>query len=131
AVVLLASRFIGESARQRGRLDLAGALTSTLGMGTLVYAFIRAGSNGWDDPVARWAITLAAALLAIFVVIETRHEQPVIPLHLLASRNRVSAFFSVLFTVAAMYGGFFFLAKYQLLQTSRIHSAGGGVGALQ
>src|SRR5690348_6738152 len=50
-VVLLASRFIGETARQRGRLDLAGALTSTLGMGTLVYAFIRAGSNGWNDPV--------------------------------------------------------------------------------
>lgn len=112
AVVALASRYIGESARQRGRLDLAGAVTSTLGMGTLVYAFIRAGANGWNDSVTRWAIVLAAAILATFVVIETRHEQPVMPLHLLANRNRVSAFLSVLFTVAAMYGGFFFLTQF-------------------
>jgi EmrB/QacA subfamily drug resistance transporter len=112
AVVVLASRNIGESVRQRGRLDLAGALTSTLGMGTLVYAFIRAGSNGWNDAGTGWSIVLAAAILATFVLIETRHEQPVMPLHLLASRSRVSAFVSVLFTVAAMYGGFFFLTQF-------------------
>jgi len=112
AVVLLASRFIEGTTRQRGRLDLVGALTSTLGMGTLVYAFIRAGSNGWNDAGTGWSIVLAAVILAIFVLIETRHEQPVMPLHLLASRSRVSAFVSVLFTVAAMYGGFFFLTQF-------------------
>ncbi len=112
AVALLASRFIEGTTRQRGRLDLAGALTSTLGMGTLVYAFIRAGSNGWNDAGTGWSIVLAAAILATFVLIETRHEQPVMPLHLLASRSRVSAFVSVLFTVAAMYGGFFFLTQF-------------------
>src|SRR5215469_15493672 len=114
AVVVLAARFIAGTARQRGRLDLAGALTSTLGMGALVYAFIRAGSNGWSDAGTGWAIVLAVAILGTFVLIETRHEQPVVPLHLLASRSRVSAFCSVVFTVAAMYGSFFFLT--QLLQ---------------
>ncbi len=112
AVVVLASRFIEGTARQRGRLDLAGALTSTLGMGALVYAFIRAGSDGWNDAGTAWSITLAVAILATFVFIEMRHEQPVMPLHLLASRSRVSAFVSVLFTVAAMFGGFFFLTQY-------------------
>jgi EmrB/QacA subfamily drug resistance transporter len=112
AVVVLASRYIESTARQRGRLDLAGALTSTLGMGALVYAFIRAGSNGWNDAGTAWSITVAVAILATFVLIEMRHEQPVMPLHLLASRSRVSAFASVLFTVAAMFGGFFFLTQY-------------------
>jgi MFS family permease len=79
AVVLLAARFIGGNTRQRGRLDLAGALTSTLGMGTLVYAFIRAGSNGWNDAGTVWSFVLAAAILATFVLIETRHEQQVMP----------------------------------------------------
>jgi len=111
-VVLLASRFIGETARQRGRLDLAGAVASTLGMGTLVYAFIRAGSNGWNDSGAWWAIALAVAILGAFAVIEMRHAQPIMPLHLLADRNRVSAFISVLFTVAAMFGSFFFLTQF-------------------
>lgn len=112
AVVLLASRFIGESTRQRGRLDLAGALASTLGMGALVYAFISAGSQGWNDATTRWALALAAVILVTFVVIEMRHAQPIMPLHLLASRSRVSAFLSVIFTVAAMYGGFFFLTQF-------------------
>ncbi|HEX8994450.1 MAG TPA: MFS transporter [Ktedonobacterales bacterium] len=112
AVVLLATRFLGESARQRGRLDVAGALTSTAGMGALVYAFIRAGSKGWNDAQTWWAIALAVVILAAFVVIERRHEQPVMPLHLLANRGRVSAFFSVLFTVVAMFGGFFFLTQF-------------------
>ena len=112
AVALLASRVILGTARQRGRLDIAGALTSTLGMGMLVYACIRAGSNGWNDPGTVWSIVLAVAILATFVVIEMRHEQPIMPLHLLASRSRVSAFFSVLFTVVAMYGGFFYLTQF-------------------
>jgi EmrB/QacA subfamily drug resistance transporter len=112
AVVLLALRFIAGTARGRGRLDLAGALTSTLGMGALVYAFIRAGSNDWNDSETGGALVLAAAILGTFVLIETRHEQPVMPLHLLANRSRVSAFFSVLFTVAAMYGSFFFLTQF-------------------
>jgi EmrB/QacA subfamily drug resistance transporter len=112
AVVALAVRFIAGTTRQRGRLDLAGALTSTLGMGALVYAFIRAGTNGWNDAGTRWSIALAAAVLAVFVLIETRRDQPVMPLHLLASRGRVSAFVSVICTVAAMYGGFFFLTQF-------------------
>jgi predicted MFS family arabinose efflux permease len=81
-------------------------------MGTLVYAFIRAGSNGWDDPATWWTIALGVALLGAFVVIERRHEQPIMPLHLLVDRYRVSAFVSVLFTVAAMFGSFFFLTQF-------------------
>ena len=112
AVVVLASRFIAGTARQRGRVDLLGALTATLGMGSLVYAFIRAGSNGWNDAGTVWAFVLAAGLLGAFVVIEMRHEQPIMPLHLLANRSRVSAFFSVLCTVVAMYGSFFYLTQF-------------------
>jgi predicted MFS family arabinose efflux permease len=112
AVVVVAWRVIAGTTRRQGRLDLPGALTSTLGMGTLVYAFIHAGSNGWNDSGTWWALVAAAAILALFVVIEMRHEQPVMPLHLLASRPRVSAFFSVLCTVVAMYGGFFFLTEF-------------------
>ncbi|HEV2404630.1 MAG TPA: MFS transporter, partial [Ktedonobacterales bacterium] len=112
AVAVLAMRVIQGTARQRGHLDVAGALTSTLGMGTLVYAFIRAGSNGWNDAGTRWSIVLAVAILATFALIETRREQPIMPLRLLASRSRLSAFVSVLLTVPALYGPFFFLTQF-------------------
>jgi EmrB/QacA subfamily drug resistance transporter len=112
AVVVLAARLIAGNARGQGRLDLGGALTSTFGMGTLVYAFIRAGADGWNEAGTGGSLVLAAVILATFVLIEARHSQPIMPVHLLASRSRVSAFSSVLFTVAAMYGGFFFLTQF-------------------
>ena len=33
----------------RGRFDLTGAITSTLGMTAIVYGFVRAASDGWSD----------------------------------------------------------------------------------
>ena len=87
-------------------------MTSTLGMGALVYAFIRAGSNGWDDAGTAWSIALAVALLATFVFIEMRHEQPIMPLHLLASRSRVSAFAQRALHRGRDVWGFFFLTQY-------------------
>ncbi|WP_406291544.1 MFS transporter [Embleya sp. NBC_00896] len=52
-LIVLASRLITEPARVQAdrpqRFDVAGALTATAGMGSLVYAFIRAASDGWRD----------------------------------------------------------------------------------
>src|SRR3954451_17522114 len=60
AIVLLAPRFIKETERHRGgRFDIAGALTGTLGMASLVYAFIRVAESDWSDP--RALTTFAAA----------------------------------------------------------------------
>ncbi len=48
SLVLLAPRYL-RTERQPGRFDLTGAATSTLGMTTLVYGFVRAASDGWAD----------------------------------------------------------------------------------
>ena len=49
AVYLVGRAVLVETARQHGRFDLAGALTSTFGMTGLVYGFVRAASDGWSD----------------------------------------------------------------------------------
>lgn len=112
AVVVLAPLFIDESKRQLGRLDFAGALTSTAGMVALVYGFIRAATSGWGDRITLGAITLGVVVLALFVFIEARAERPIMPLRLFADRNRASAYLSVLLTVATMFGVFFFLSQF-------------------
>ena len=43
-----AGSVLPETERQHGRFDLAGALTSTLGMSALVYGFVRAATDGWS-----------------------------------------------------------------------------------
>jgi EmrB/QacA subfamily drug resistance transporter len=112
AVLLAGPRFIAESQRQPGRLDLGGALTSTAGMSALVYGFIRASSDGWGNVGTLAAFGTAAALLTAFVVIETRSAQPITPLRLFADRSRSASYAIRLLLVAGMFGMFFFLTQF-------------------
>lgn len=112
AIVLLAPIFIAEPARQPGRLDIPGALTGTVGTVSLVYGFIRASGHGWGDSQATIAFVAAILLLALFLVIEARTDEPIMPLRLFADRNRASAYLNMLLLPAAMFGSFFFLTQY-------------------
>src|SRR3984885_537257 len=112
AVTVLTPRFVTETPRQPGRFDLPGAVTSTAGVAALVYAFIRAASDGWGDRVALGSFAVAAALLAAFVLSETRGPQPITPLRLFADRARSGSFAARLLVVAGMFGMFFFLTQF-------------------
>jgi len=111
-VLLAAPHVLPESARQPGRFDIVGALTSTAGMSALVYAFIRVASSGWTDRPTLAAFAAAAALLAAFVVNESRSPQPITPLRLFADRRRAASYVARLLLVAGMFGMFFFLTQY-------------------
>jgi EmrB/QacA subfamily drug resistance transporter len=111
-VLLLAPRFLDETERHRGRLDLAGALTSVTGMVALVYAFIRAADAGWGDGLTIAAFATGVLLLGAFVAVETRAAQPVVPLRLFADRARAASYLDMLLLAAAMFGMFFFLVQF-------------------
>ncbi|SHF51917.1 drug resistance transporter, EmrB/QacA subfamily [Jatrophihabitans endophyticus] len=96
----------------RGRFDVAGALTSTLGMAALVYGFVHAASDGWSDPMTLAAFGSGIALLLGFVVTEARVESPITPLRLFADRVRATAYVARLLLVAGMMGMFFFLTQF-------------------
>jgi EmrB/QacA subfamily drug resistance transporter len=112
AVLLLTPVFLEETERHRGRLDIAGAVTSVTGMVALVYAFIRAADAGWSDRVTLLAFAAGVLLLVAFVVVESRAEQPVVPLRLFADRARAGSYFDMLLLAAAMFGMFFFLVQF-------------------
>jgi len=110
AALLLAPRVVPES-RLRGvrrRYDPLGALTVTGGLVILVYALTQAPAVGWTAIRTLALLASAAALLAGFLVIETRAEAPLLPLRLfrlktLAGSNAVAflwgaSFFSFFFT---------------------------------
>ena len=66
AVAACTPFLLTETPRLPGHFDLAGALTSVTGMAALVYAFIRAASDGWSDRMTLAALALAVAGLAAF-----------------------------------------------------------------
>lgn len=112
AVVLAAPRYLPESERHSPRLDIPGALTATGAMVSLVYGLLRAASAGWGDPYTLGTLGAAAVLLATFLTIETRSDQPLVPLRLLADRDRSGAYLNMMLLPAAMFGMFFFLTQF-------------------
>lgn len=112
AMVWAALRYIPESPHSGGQFDVAGALTSIVGMGALVYGFIRSAGAGWTDPLTQGALLAGLLLLVAFVINERGAAQPIMPLRLLANRQRASAYAARVLFLGAMIGFFFFTTQY-------------------
>src|SRR5580658_5972676 len=84
AALLLARRVVPESRLHgaRRRYDPLGAGTVTGGLVALVYAISQAPAAGWTAIRTLTLLAASAALLAAFLVIETRTETPLLPLRL-------------------------------------------------
>jgi hypothetical protein len=81
AAALAAPRVLRESARQRGRFDLPGAITGTGGIAALVYGLTNAatspnGVSHWGDAKVVASLAASVVLLAAFAVTEARSQHP-------------------------------------------------------
>ena len=72
--------------------DLPGAVTVTGGLLALVYAFTKAGSDGWSSSVTVSLFAIAGVLLVAFVALERRAAHPLLPLRVVLDRNRGGRF---------------------------------------
>ncbi|WP_439936620.1 MFS transporter [Nocardia sp. N13] len=109
-----APRFFDESERHAGELDVPGAVTGTAGLLAIVFGLSRAGQEdyGWDATSTILSLALGVALLALFMIIESRVEHPLLPFRIFASRNRAVAFAVMMIVPAAMFAMFFFLSLF-------------------
>jgi len=113
-VVPLALRLLpaDQRAERRGRIDFAGAIVITGALMVAVYAIVNGNKNGWTSAQTLGLLGLAAALVAVFVVIESRVESPLVPLGIFRHRNlRVANIIGVLWA-ASMFAWFFLSALY-------------------
>jgi EmrB/QacA subfamily drug resistance transporter len=116
-VTLGALLVLPESRRHPRRWDLPGAITGTAGFALLIYGLTRGatgpdGISHWGDGATVAALAGAAAALAVFVAIEARTAQPLLPLWMFASRNRAGVYLILLCLAATFFGMFFFLTQF-------------------
>ncbi|WP_328329807.1 MFS transporter [Kribbella sp. NBC_00382] len=111
-VALLAIRYLGESARQRGKFDLPGAITGTIGLTSLVYGLTHAGSKGWGNSATLAFIIGGLVLIGVFLLIEARSRHALMPFRILANRTRGISFFVMLIVGAALFSMFYFLGIF-------------------
>ena len=112
AVWLVGRIALNETEGRHGHFDVAGAFTSTFGMVGIVLGLVEAGSNGWTSPMTLGALVVGAFLLAVFIRVERRAEEPILPLRLLVDGTRTAANVSRGLVYAGMYGTFFFLGQF-------------------
>jgi EmrB/QacA subfamily drug resistance transporter len=114
-VLALAPRIVPESrseSAKRGGYDAEGAVAITLGTIVLVFTLIKADTWGWSSARTLGGLALAAALVAAFVIIERRHDDPLIPLRIFSNRGLAASDATMLAVAAALFGMFFFLTLY-------------------
>jgi len=111
-LALGAPRVLAATNGRPGRLDLPGAATVTAGMTLLVYGLSRAASSGWTNTLTVGPLVAGIVLLAAFIVIELRSQQPLLPLRIFANRNRSGAYAVRLAIGATLSGMLFFLTQY-------------------
>ena len=111
-LLALAGRSLPNTERLTGGIDVPGAITSTIGMGAIVYGFVRAASDGWRDPITVSAFVLGIVLIATFVVVERTASNPITPLRLFSSSDRVAAYVSRMLLWGGVMGVFFFLTQF-------------------
>jgi EmrB/QacA subfamily drug resistance transporter len=107
-----AARVLTESFGGSRRLDLLGLVLSAASVLSIVWGVVHGSDDGWTSGPVLGSLIGGVALLAAFVVWESRTSSPMLPLRLFASRA-----FSVInvtaFTFAAgVFGSVFLLAQF-------------------
>jgi EmrB/QacA subfamily drug resistance transporter len=116
-VAFFATRVLPESERRRGRFDLPGAITGSLGIASLVYGLSSAatspnGVSHWGDTKVIASLVAAVVLLVAFGFIEVRSKHALVPMRVLRSRDRTGAYLIMLCVGTALFGMFFFLTIF-------------------
>lgn len=127
ALVLL---HVPESRDEESRgLDWTGAALATVSLGAIVYGLIESSRRGFSDPAIIASLSGGIVLTIVFVVIEARKQNPMLPLQLFRSRNFSGANLLTLFLYTALSGSLFFM-PLNLIQVQRYSATAAGAALL-
>ena len=117
AVTALAALRVMDAGRpvaaSRRNFDVAGAITGTLGLIVLTFGIVKTEQYGWGSTRTIITLAIAVALLALFLLIETRFaKQPLMPVAIFRSRQLSAANVVVLLLGASAFAMWYFLSLY-------------------
>ncbi|MFD6142348.1 MFS transporter [Promicromonospora sp. NPDC060271] len=110
--LVAASVLLPAGAASRGSVDVVGTLLATGGLGGAVFAIVRAPEVGWGAP-ATWGVLIGAiAALLVFVAVQAKKREPLVPLSIFRAPNLGAANLAQLLLGAAWVPMWFFLNLY-------------------
>lgn len=124
ALMYGALRYLKETERRSGQLDVVGALTSTMGMGSLIFGIVRATSEGWGNSLTMLTLGFGGLLLVFLCGMSRASRSRFCHCACFANRERVGAYLGRLLFLGAMVGFWFFTTHF--LRCARLHTVSGG-----
>jgi EmrB/QacA subfamily drug resistance transporter len=89
-------------------IDAAGSILVTVGLAGIVFAFIEAPRRGWIDKSVLAAAVVGLLGLGLFLTVQARRREPMLPLALFRINNFAGANLLTLLLYAALTGGMYF-----------------------
>ncbi len=111
-IVVAASLVLRETATERLALDVPGAVLATLGCTGVVFGLSEGPEMGWASPAVIGALVGGVVVLGLFLLVERRAENPLLPFVLFRDSSRVATFVSIFFAGAVMFSLAAFVALF-------------------
>lgn len=113
-VAVLGAIFFVQDAGDRGRqrVDVAGTILASVGLGALVYTFTLAEEDGWASWLTLGVAAVAVVALIAFGFTQTRVAHPLLPLRVVTDRHRGGSYLSIALGMAANFSQFLLLTYY-------------------
>src|SRR5436305_661542 len=114
AAAVLAPAIVPESRadEQRRRFDTVGAIVLTAGLVLLIYTLGQTVTDGWTSARTIVSLAIVAVLLLVFVLIERRTRDPLIPFGIFRLRTLRTANLTALLMLATLVTLFFFASLF-------------------
>ena len=116
-------------ARERTKIDLAGATVLSLALAVILLAISRANTWGWTSAEFLAAVGLGVGLLAFFVRLELRTEQPLVDIRVMQHRPVMATNATGFLIGVAMFGSFILIPQFA--QTAKSSGYGFGMTTTQ
>jgi predicted MFS family arabinose efflux permease len=93
-------------------------------MVALTYGITSSGEHGWSNSYTLGTFAVAAVMLSVFIISQSRITEPMLPLRLFKDRNRVGSYLSMLLLAFGPMGTFYLLTLFMqhILQYSPVET---------
>jgi EmrB/QacA subfamily drug resistance transporter len=112
AIVITYTRLRETRDPNASRIDWAGLVTFSSALFLLVLGLLRGNEEGWGSTMIVSLLASAAVLLAVFIAIEGRVSEPMLPLHLFRKPAFTGVQLGALAVSASMFALFLYLTFY-------------------